>query len=373
MGMGLQRPLAHLEGVHVEARAQRLWRAQGVALVGRRQLEVRGGLTVDLEPQLRVALHHGRHGAHHLLVLGAHGGVEVLHRPEGRGRRQPDLPRQVKLNATELGRHRRQPRRRALRARGVVGHRARDEVGAHAAGAPLEGHVQPLLRHAARDERGDARRGALLGEAVHHALHVPLGVEPEVRGEQLRRALGRAGLAAHLEHDRLELVQDGGYAVEGGPVLRLVRRPARVLDRPRERRAARPLRAALDVARARKVDLLAPHEGRQLGERLVGLRRRGLERGPLRRLDLPLVLLRLLLARRRDGDQHAERLVTHLDAHAEGQRQLLPRAQRDARAVPHARERQRQKLRHGLDGTLQPDGQHCRRLDHADVVQLADV
>jgi hypothetical protein len=36
MGMGLQRPLAHLERVHVEARAQRLWRTQGVTLDGGR-------------------------------------------------------------------------------------------------------------------------------------------------------------------------------------------------------------------------------------------------------------------------------------------------------------------------------------------------
>ena len=123
---------------------------------------------------------------------------------------------------------------RLLGGGAVVEVGARHEVDLLRVGAAGVQHAQPLARDAARDERLDARDGALRREVLHHELHVRHRVEPEVRrevgvGDAVAR---RRGEAVHVADHLGVLVEDGGDELDHAPVGG-ARRLVEVRDGPR--------------------------------------------------------------------------------------------------------------------------------------------
>ena len=162
----------------------------------------------------------------------------------------------------------------------------RDEVDLHVLAERLRRRTCARRRCRARAARRSTPRRAAARE-VHQLAHVVRRVQVEVGAEALRRAvLGR--LAADLERDRRVVAQDVADAV--GVLVLLPELAVEVVDAPRLRHPERRRVRAL-LGGAVEVDLVLGHEVAQL---------------PLRRLQLPLAVARLHLARgitrtRRDG------------------------------------------------------------------------
>ena len=162
---------------------------------------------------------------------------------------------------------------------------AASEILAHR--VPLRRREQVGARHAARDQRLEARARAAVGQAIHQRLDVALGVETKVGGEDLRRAPHLPGRAVDLALELGVRLHHVGDAVEELAVrlrLRLVER----VDRPRLRHAELAF-AHPRVHRAVEVDVVLLHPPPHLGERLLGLQ---VELAPcprrLRRLGLDI-------------------------------------------------------------------------------------
>ena len=106
-----------------------------------------------------------------------------------------------------------------MRRRGVGVERARDKVDADVAAAPLVRDEEARARHALAHERTQARLRAALGQPVHDLLHVAHVVEVQVLGQRQGRRVRRARLGVQLALDVGVLLEDGGDAPDGRPVL----------------------------------------------------------------------------------------------------------------------------------------------------------
>ena len=158
--------------------------------------------------------------------------------------------------------HQPERRHRARRHGTVRVDRARDEVDADVAAAPLVRDEEARARHAFSHERAQARLRAALGQPVHDLLHAADAVQAQVVGQPARRRLGRACLAVDLKAELRVAVHDVGDALDRHPVGRALG-GVEVVDGPRL------LRRRQLLARTVEVHVVIRHEGPHLRQRVA--------------------------------------------------------------------------------------------------------